>query len=355
MAAQTVNLDIKYSKKIDQAFTLGSLIKGRLSGDNEFVGAKTVRVHSINTVPLNDYNRTTSANRYGEPTEVGDTVQEMTLTQDKSFSGVIDKGNNLDQVINKAAKFLRVEMDEEVIPAYDRYCLDQLAHKAGTIVGAAGAISKDNVISRMAAARKALLDARVPVNGRTWYVTTDVFNALVDTDQFKNLQKLGDRAMIRGQVGEIFGAPVVEVPADLMPAGVNFILVHKRAATAPEKIHDAKTHVDPPGISGNLVEGRFYYDLFVFGAKAGGVYVDVTTGSGVTVMAAPTIAASGGAITATGTVWHTTDGSDPRYSMSRVQGKTPAVTAAGTVVKAYQEQAGAFPSPVATQVLTASG
>ena len=61
--------------------------------------------HNINTVPLNDYNRGASANRYGEPAEVGDTVQELTMTQDKSFSGVIDKGNNMDQSINKAGKF----------------------------------------------------------------------------------------------------------------------------------------------------------------------------------------------------------------------------------------------------------
>ena len=100
--SQTVNLDTKYSKKIDQAFTIASLLKGRLSAENEFVGARTVRIHNINTVPLNDYNRGASANRYGEPAEVGDTVQELTMTQDKSFSGVIDKGNNMDQSINKA-------------------------------------------------------------------------------------------------------------------------------------------------------------------------------------------------------------------------------------------------------------
>ena len=52
--SQTVNLDTKYSKKIDQAFTIASLLKGRLSAENEFVGARTVRIHNINTVPLND-------------------------------------------------------------------------------------------------------------------------------------------------------------------------------------------------------------------------------------------------------------------------------------------------------------
>lgn len=256
--SQTVNLDTKYSKKIDQAFTIASLLKGRLSAENEFVGARTVRIHNINTVPLNDYNRGASANRYGEPAEVGDTVQELTMTQDKSFSGVIDKGNNMDQSINKAGKFLGVEMSEEVIPAYDKYCFGRLCTLAGKIVGSADAVSGTNVIKRMSAARKWMLDRKVPLKGRTWYVRSDVFTALVECDQFKNLEKLGTKAVAQGQVGELFGAPVVEVPEDYLSAGVNFILLHKRAATAPEKIHDCKTHIDPPGISGNLVEGRFY-------------------------------------------------------------------------------------------------
>ena len=88
--------------------------------------------------PLNDYNRGASANRYGEPAEVGDTVQELTMTQDKSFSGVIDKGNNMDQSINKAGKFLGVEMSEEVIPAYDKYCFGQFVHAGGQNCGQRG-------------------------------------------------------------------------------------------------------------------------------------------------------------------------------------------------------------------------
>lgn len=86
-----------------------------------------------------------------------------------------------------------------------------------------------------------------------------------------------------------------------------------------------KTHIDPPGISGNLVEGRFYYDLFVYGHKADGVYVDVTTGGSVTVLAAPTIAKAGGAITAAegATAYYTTDGTDPRYSLTAKAGTAP--------------------------------
>ncbi|MFQ7004771.1 MAG: chitobiase/beta-hexosaminidase C-terminal domain-containing protein [Ruthenibacterium lactatiformans] len=349
--SQTVNLDTKYSKKIDQAFTIASLLKGRLSAENEFVGARTVRIHNINTVPLNDYNRGASANRYGEPAEVGDTVQELTMTQDKSFSGVIDKGNNMDQSINKAGKFLGVEMSEEVIPAYDKYCFGRLCTLAGKIVGSADAVSGTNVIKRMSAARKWMLDRKVPLKGRTWYVRSDVFTALVECDQFKNLEKLGTKAVAQGQVGELFGAPVVEVPEDYLSAGVNFILLHKRAATAPEKIHDCKTHIDPPGISGNLVEGRFYYDLFVYGHSGrrvcGRYHGRKRYGAGrATIAGRDAITAAEGA-----TAYYTTDGTDPRYSLTAKAGTAP-TGGKGVVVKAYQVKDGAFPSPVATQELT---
>lgn len=103
------------------------------------------------------------------------------------------------------------------------------------------------------------------------------------------------------------------------------------------------------------MEGRQYYDCFVFGAKADGIYVEVNTGTGAgTVLTAPTINASTGAITAASgcTVKFTTDGSDPRYSASAKVG-TSAGTGVGVVVKAYQYKEGAFPSPVGEATLTA--
>lgn len=110
----------------------------------------------------------------------------------------------------------------------------------------------------------------------------------------------------------------------------------------------------PCGNNLNLLEGRQYYDCFVFGAKADGVYVEVNTAASAgTVLAAPTIAAATGAITPTGgaTVKYTTDGSDPRYSMTAVVGTTPTV-AKNDVVKAYQYKEGAYPSPVAEMTIT---
>ena len=55
------------------------------------------------------------------------------------------------------------------------------------------------------------------------------------------------------------------------------------------------------------------------------MYVDVTTGGSVTVLAAPTIAKAGGAITAAegATAYYTTDGTDPRYSLTAKAGTAP--------------------------------
>ena len=116
---------------------------------------------SVDTVPLNDYDRAATANRYGTPTEVGDTVQELTMTQDKSFSAVIDKGNSVDQCINKAGRFMKIETEEAVIPAYDKYCLSRLCTLGGTIAGNSEAISAANVIKRMSAARQTFVNGKV--------------------------------------------------------------------------------------------------------------------------------------------------------------------------------------------------
>ena len=272
-----VNLATKYAEKIQQKFTAGSLVDGRLSNDYSFVGAKTVVVSTIGTVAVNDYDRTAGSNRYGAPEEVQDTKQELTMTQDKSFTGIIDKGNTKDQNINKAGKFLSVQINEVITPMMDKYKLEKLAAAAGTTKTDV-AITAENVIARMSEARKVFLNNRVTLANRTWFVTTDIFSALVNSLHFKYNETLGLKAICKGHLGYIFEAPVVEVPEDIMPVNTNFILVHKNAACAPVKIAETKVHIDPPGISGNLVEGRYYYDCFVFDAKKMGVYVDKVSG-----------------------------------------------------------------------------
>lgn len=344
-----VNLHDKFAKQIQAKFVQESCVTGLLSNEYSWAGVKTVKVTTPLTVPMADYTRS-GINRYGTPQEMQDTVQELTLTQDKSFSLTIDKGNNQDQNGVKAAgKMLALQIKERAVPLMDAYVLDCLAHKAGKIAGSSVALTSDNICDRISSVTLYLDDAEVPGDGRTLFLPNDVYKLLKHSPEFLAVESLGQKAISKGQVGVYDNMKVVKVPKNRWPANVNFMVAHKSAATAPVKLNDTKLHKDPPGISGNLLEGRQYYDCFVFGAKADGIYVEVNTASGGgTVLAAPTINATSGAITVTSgaSCKFTIDGSDPRYSDSAQIGASAAGSGSGAVVKAYVYKDGAFASGV---------
>ncbi len=339
-----INLHDKYASQIQTEFKRESLISGRLSDNFDFTGVKTVNVVTPITVPMVDYTRG-GVNRYGNPVEMEDVVQELTLTQDKSFALTIDKGNNADQNGVKAAgKMLALQIAEQAVPLMDTYCLNKLAHSAGIMVSGE-ALTTQNICSRITAGTTALDNAEVPNDERTLYITAEGYALLRKSEEFLRCDALLDKSLSKGQVGTYDGMAVVKVPGSRWPKNVNFIIVHKSAACAPVKLNDTKLHNDPPGISGNLLEGRQYYDLFVFGARAKGIYVDLAEDA--VIVETPDIAEDGTITceTAGAQIKYTTDGSDPRYSKTAVAGNTAPTT---STIKAYAYMDGAFPSDVAT-------
>ncbi|MBR2180543.1 MAG: chitobiase/beta-hexosaminidase C-terminal domain-containing protein [Oscillospiraceae bacterium] len=345
-----INLHVKYDKDIQTEFVKESILNGRLDNSYSFTGVRTVKISTPITVPMVDYVRS-GANRYGTPKEMEDIVQELTLSQDKAFTLTIDKGNNADQNnIKEAGKMLKLQMAEQAIPLMDKYGFARLSQLAGKIVGNSTAISKSNVCERITAGTTFMDDSEVPSNDRTLFVPSDVYAKLRLSDEFKNCDGLLEKSLAKGQVGTYDGMCVVKVPAKRWPQNVNFIIIHKRAGCAPVKLNDTKYHKDPPGISGDLLEGRQYYDLFVYGAKCNGVYVDVNTASGAGVICAtPEVLPDGTIECATdgAIVKYTTDGSDPRYSASASVGTEIWNVEDGTTVRAYAYKDGAFPSEVA--------
>ena len=272
-----INLVTKHSAEIMTVFVKDSVIGNRLSDKYDFTGAKTVIIHTPLTVPMNDYTRE-GANRYGNPTEMQDDIQELTMSQDRSFALTIDKGNNADQMnMKKAGRMLRLQLSERAVPERDKYVLTKLAEGAGTTITDTKP-TKSTICDRISAATEALDDAEVPESGRTLWITAEGYKLLKLSDQILAIETLGEKAVARGIVGVYDNMPIVKVPKSRMPEGVNFIVAHKNAATAPVKLHEAKIHKDPPGINGDLMEGREYYDCFVFEKRNKGVYVDKTTG-----------------------------------------------------------------------------
>lgn len=342
-----INLHTKYAKEMQTKFVRESLIAGLLDNSYSFSGVKTVKITTPLTVPMVDYTRS-GANRYGTPVEMEDIVQEMTLSQDKSFSLTIDKGNNADQNgVKEAGKMLALQISERAVPTMDAYCLAALAQKAGKVV-AGSALTKATVCEAITAGTTYMDDAEVPDEGRALLVPSDTYAKLRLSDEFKSCDGLMKESLAKGQVGTYDGMKVIKVPAGRWPKNVNFIIVHKKAGCAPVKLNDTKLHQDPPGISGNLLEGRQYYDLFVYGAKCDGVYVNVNAASGAGVICAtPTLSTKTLASTTSGAIIkYTTDGTDPRYSASAQVATGALSDASGTTIRAYAYKNGAFPSDV---------
>ena len=83
---------------------------------------------------------------------------------------------------------------------------------------------------------------------------------------------IGNDMRLRGVVSNLDGANVLKIPASRLPKDFGFMLAHPCATVAPTKLEDYKIHVDPPGISGDLVEGRIVYDAFVLDNKVKAIY-----------------------------------------------------------------------------------
>ncbi|MEG1050184.1 MAG: hypothetical protein RSE24_06550, partial [Oscillospiraceae bacterium] len=261
-----------------------------------------------------------------------------------------------DQDMQKnAAKMQKMQNDERGVPMVDKYALATIAMKAGKIVANGTALTKTTICERISEATVALDNAEIPGDGRYLFVDAAGYKMLRLSDEFTKSETLILKSLTKGVVGEYDNMQVVKIPSSRWPKNVNFIVAHKDSATVPVKIDDSKLHIDPPGISGNLLEGRIYFDTFVFGTRCDGIYVEVCTASGKgTVCADPAIAASTGAITSTtggASFKYTTDGSDPRYSVTAKDGASPDVTAAGTVIKAFAYKNDCYPSAVTEKTL----
>lgn len=287
----TVNLATKYSNKVDERFEKQSQASLVTSGEYEFTGVKTVKVYSINTVDVVDYARDGMragekvVSRYGDIDELGNAVQEMTVSRDRSWTFTIDKGNyTQSQMVMNAGKACSRQIAQKIIPEYDTYVFGKIARAAynGGAALADGANHFDattpaktgdnSAYGLFLKGQEVLGDALVPDAGRVALCSYKFANLLKQDSSF---MKYGDRSqemLVKGVIGEVDGTKIVMVPASRLPAGTNFILTHPMACVAPKQLWEYKIHTDAPGISGWLCEGRVIYDAFVLDNKAVATY-----------------------------------------------------------------------------------
>lgn len=273
-----VNLASKYEKKVDERFKLKSLTEAAVNHEYDWAGVDTINVYSIPTVQMNDYVKS-GTSRYGTATELDNTVQTMKLTRDRSFTFTIDRGNYQDtQMTMQAGKALARQVDEVIVPEIDTYRLATMAAAAvANGMTSTGAIAKENAYESILKGSEKVDEKKVPQGGRLLYVTPGFYNLIKLDPSFVKSTEIAQKMLINGQVGEIDGMKVIKVPSTYLPANTPFLIAHPVATVAANKLEDYKTHDNPPGINGWLVEGRKRYDAFVLENKKNALYVHKTT------------------------------------------------------------------------------
>lgn len=345
----TINLAEKYEKKLDERYKQGSLTD-RMAGQNfSWEGVNAIKLWTLMTGELTDYNSTASYNRFGTPTEVDDEVNTYALKVKRSFTKTFDVTHVQDQMMVKQSNaYLKQMWDEAYVPEIDRYRLKTWANGAGLGAVASGKLTNTSVIRAILTGFAALDDAAVPSENRAVYMRSDVAIETKLATELANNQNWTDKTIVKGKIAEINGAPVISVPASRMPAGVAFIIKYKNASADPVKLRLLRANDNAPGYAGTLMEGLVRYDSFVLANKADGIYV--LADDSAAVAAAPVITQNDNSVTiaGSGTVYYTTDGTNPKLSeTAQVYSGAIAITK-NARIRAYSKEGTKLNSAIAS-------
>lgn len=351
----SINLASKASPKVLERFKIKSVVDGLFSSEYDWTGVHTVRVYSVNTLPLQDYDKTKvdGTSRFGALTEVADTYQEMSIEKDKAFNGVIDKGNNTQQLQIKAAgRVLKRQTDEVLIPYRDMYDLNALANGAGIMKYDTTALTKNTIVEALMAASAEMSNRLVPMEGRVIYIGETLAIKLKLSDEVLKLySNTAEKAIVNGELGKIAGMHLRVVPDVYMPKGAVFMIVKKNCAVSPTKIETMRVLNNQYIADGAIVQGRLLHDCIVLGNRCDGIFVYSNTCDH---QPKVTIASNKATITATGAtkVYYTLDGTDPKTSSSKQEATVSSGSAtvsdipSGATIRVYATKTGSLNSGV---------
>lgn len=273
-----INLGEKYAQKVAERFSLSSITDAYAGKDYDFSGVKSIKIYSIDTVEMGDYTRS-GISRFGTLEELGDTVQEMTMTKDRAFTYSIDRGNAAQQFNIKAAtRSLKRQIDEVVTPELDKYRLGKWIDGAGLTDTVSKEPNADTIVPAIMNGAMQMNNVLVPKKNRTLFIRESLYMQCKLSNYILTIEMLGAKAVRDGSVGTLDGMKVVPVPDSYFPENAYFLIKYKGATVDPVQLKTYRVLTEQRGIDGDVVEGRIIYDSFVLDSRKNGLYVYGKTG-----------------------------------------------------------------------------
>ena len=266
----SIELVTKFKEYTDEQFKAESKTYLLTNQDFDWTGAHTVKVYKVTTSAMNDYGRTGPAS--GNWSRYGAVDSLDALKRDRSFTFAIDKLDE-DETAQQvaAASALARQTREVVIPEVDAYTYGVMCNSAGS-KPAALALTAENIYEEILKGSEAMDNAEVPETNRVLVVTPAVYSLMKKSPDITMETDIGQQMRQLGVIGMLDGFSVVKVPGVRLPENFGFLMAHPSATVAPTKLEEYNVHINPPGISGSLVEGRICYDAFVLDNKKMGIY-----------------------------------------------------------------------------------
>ena len=270
----SITLTEQFAEKVDERYHPISVTNAGTNQNYNWDGAKTIKVTSIGTVEMQDYTRSKGYGAVETADDLSNEIQTLTLTKDRYFRAKLDKMDENETKI-KGEEVLARQLREVTIPEIEAYRL-QVMCKA--IADNTQAIEQTKgVYEHFLEANEKLDDLFVPQVTRVAFANPKFINALKLDPNFIKASDLGQEMLLRGQVGQVDGIPIIKTNAAWLKddeSGTNkfdCIIVDKNATVAPIKLAEYNANREHPDFSGTVFQGRFYYDCFVLNMKKKGL------------------------------------------------------------------------------------
>ena len=283
------NLNERYEKKLDERFKTKSYTDSAANLNNfSWLGANAIQIETEGVGRINAYDfSATLGSRMGDMHEISDQRNVYQLKQFFSIRETYEKLYSDDKMNErKIQRILKGILDEELVPAIDKYRLKTWADGAGTTCvvtssgpavndsnASAAGLTTSNLVLNLLRVNAMLDNMRVPQEGRMAFISITDAVMMQLADELKYQQEFTNKGAINGAIRKLGRTTVIAVPDSLMPAGAKVIFKYKKATADPRKLSWSQVYPHVEGYSGPVLNGLYRYDSFVLAQKANGILV----------------------------------------------------------------------------------